>query len=138
MAHPDLEELLGMLYGFAQEMLRKHGEFFPFGAVMKVDGELVGVQGHTGEEQPPSQDVIDLLQASLKDQAAKDEIRAAGICLDVMVTPPGSNEKTDALCARLEHKTGEAVEVYLPYRRGWFGRMKYGEIFAGSGEKTIF
>jgi len=138
MAHPELNDLLNTLYGFAQEMLAKHGEFFPFGAEINRDDELTHVQGYTGDECPPSQQVIDLLIQGLRDQAEKYEIRAAGICFDVRVVPPNNTKKTDAICARLEHENGEAVEVYLPYVKGWFGKIKYGELFAGQGERTIF
>ncbi len=36
MAHPDLDELLNALLPFAQQMLTKRGEFFPFGTGMKL------------------------------------------------------------------------------------------------------
>ncbi|MBI2190810.1 MAG: hypothetical protein HYU36_02350 [Planctomycetes bacterium] len=138
MAHPDLDELLNALYSFAQEMLAKHGEFHPFGVSLSRDGEMALEQGYTGDEHPPSEQMIDTLVGGLRAMAGKQEIRAAGICLDVRVTPPGTTEKSDAICARLEHENGEAVEVYLPYRKGWFGKIKYGEIFAGRGESKVF
>jgi hypothetical protein len=40
MAHPELDELLDTLLPFAQQMLQKHGEFFPFGAAMTSSGEI--------------------------------------------------------------------------------------------------
>jgi len=53
------------------------------------------------------------------------------VCLDVRVTPPDGSGTTDAVCACLEHATGEAVAVYQPYKKRMFGRIKYGDIFAG-------
>jgi len=41
MAHPDLDQLLNAVLPFAQQMLSKHGEFFPFGASMTIDGEII-------------------------------------------------------------------------------------------------
>src|SRR5947207_3237886 len=58
LAHEDLNELLNASLPFAQEMLAKHGEFFPFGRSMDVGGGIAHVAGWTGEEQPPSQEVI--------------------------------------------------------------------------------
>jgi hypothetical protein len=138
MAHPDLEELLNFLVPFAQQMLAKHGEFFPFAATMGVDGKIAPAAAHTGSEQPPSQEVIDLLLAGFRRQAARGEIRAAGLCVDVRTVPPGETEKVDAICTRLEHREGDAVHVFLPYRKGWLGRVKYGELFAGRGERVVF
>ncbi|MEZ4388048.1 MAG: hypothetical protein R3D98_10830 [Candidatus Krumholzibacteriia bacterium] len=137
MAHPDLDELLNALLPFAQEMLSKQGEFFPFGATMKSDGSIASAAGDAGGEHPPSQEVIDLLLSGFRDQASKGEIKAAGVCLHVRISPPGSGT-TDAVCARLEHSTGETVEVYLPYKKGMFGRLKFGKIFAGPGENQVF
>jgi hypothetical protein len=40
MAHPDLDELLNALLPFAQQLLSKHGEFYPFRSAMTTDGEI--------------------------------------------------------------------------------------------------
>ena len=138
LAHEDLDELLNALLPFAQEMLAKHGEFFPFGGYMDVGGGIAHVAGWTDEEQPPSQDVIDIMVGGLRQQAERREIRAAAVCLDVRTTPPGQTEKADAICVRLEHSNGEAVDVFLPYRRGQSGEYEYGELFAGRGKHDIF
>src|SRR5947209_15890054 len=109
MSRPDLNELLPVLFEFAQLMLRRAGEFFPFGAAITNDGQIQSVGGYTGDEHPPSQEVIDLLVAAFQRDAAAGKLRAAGICLDVRTVPPGSDHKTDAICARLEHADGEAI-----------------------------
>ena len=138
MAHPDLDELLNALYGAAREMLTKHGGFFPFGAWTDLNGEVALIGGYTGDEHPPSQEVIDIIIAGLKERAGKGEIKAAGVCLDVRVIAPGESRKVDAICARLEHSNGESAAVFLPYRKSWFGRMKYGRVFAQQGGHDIF
>ena len=120
--------------GRIPEMLAKHGEFFPFGGYMDVGGGIAHVGGWTGEEQPPSQDVIDVTVRGLCQQAELREIRAAAICLDVRTTPPGQTEKTDAISVRLEHSNGEAVDVFLPYRKRPSGEYEYGELYAAPGE----
>ena len=57
-------------------------------------------------------------------QAASGEIRAAGICCGVRTILPGQGEKTDAMCIGLEHQSGQSVSVFLPYKKGWFGRIQ--------------
>ena len=47
-------------------------------------------------------------------------------------------EKIDAVLARLEHKDGEAIDVYLPYRKPIFGKVKYGDLFATPGVVQVF
>jgi hypothetical protein len=119
-------------------MLAKHGEFFPFGASMTADGEVAHVGAYTGNEQPPSQEIIELLRASFSDQAKAGKIRAAAVCLDVRTVPPGQSQKTDAICVSLEHARGDAVDVYLPYTKGWFGKYYYGTLFAARRNSNIF
>lgn len=138
MAHSDLDQLLNALMPFAQQMLSKHGEFFPFGAAMSADGEIGLHAGDTGEEQPEAQEVIGLLTAGFRQQAAEGSIRAAGVCVDIRTIPPGQQEKTDAISVPLEHQSGEAATVILPYKKGFLGRIKYGEMFAVKRDPEFF
>ena len=138
MAHPDLDELMNALLPFAQEMLRKHGAFYPFAGSMSTAGEIAQVGGYTGDEQSPTKEVIDLLVGGLGEEARLGEIRAAAVCLDVRTIPPGKSEKTDAICVRLEHLNGESVDVFLPYRKGWLGKYTFGDLFATKGDRRIF
>jgi hypothetical protein len=82
MAHPDLDQLLNALLPFGQQMLSRHGEFFPFGSAMTVDGKIEAHAAYDGDEQPPSQQLIDLLTQGFRQQATAGQIRAAAICYD--------------------------------------------------------
>lgn len=138
MAKEDLEKLLNVLFEFAMEMLGKHGEFFPFGAQMDLNGQVACVGGHTGVEQPAPQEIIALLIKGFGQAAQRDEIRAAGMCYDVRISPTGDGKKSDAVCAQLEHKDGEVRMIYLPYKKGWLGKYKFGEIVATAADPAIF
>lgn len=138
MARPDLEAIMNHLIPFAQQMLAKAGEFHPFGASMRMDGQLVQNAAYTGNEQPPAQQLIELLTGGFRHEAASGNLRAAGICFDVRVVPPGSSEKSDAICVQLEHSDGEAIRVFVPYKKGWVGKIKYGEMFANQGTPAFF
>ncbi len=124
MAHPDLDNLLNRILPFAQQMLAKHGEFYPFGSTMKTSGEITAL--------------IDLLTQAFRNEALAGQIRAAGICYDVRTIAPGQTEKTDAICVGLEHNTGQCVSVFLPYKKGWFGKIQYGQLFASARDPQIF
>ena len=138
MPHPDLEALFDMLIPFAQQMLSQHGEFFPFGSTMTSSGEIIANAADPGEEEPEPQKVIELLTKGFQQKAASGEIRAAGICSDIWVVPPDATEKTSAICLSLEHQSGESVDVCVPYKKGLFGRMKYGELFEAKRDPTFF
>ena len=138
MSRPDLDALLNSLLPFAQQMIQKGGSFIPFGASLSATGEVAAVMGDVGKETPDSEEVIDFLTSTFRRQAAEARIKASGVCLDVRTIPPGQSEKTDAILARLEHQDGETIEVYLPYRKGLLGRVKYGELFATPGTPQVF
>ena len=74
----ELDALLDPLLDFAQEMLRKMGEFLPFGGTMTNDGQVSLTAADTGEERPESQAVIELLVSGMRTQAAAGQIRAGG------------------------------------------------------------
>jgi len=119
-------------------MLAKHGEFFPFGSSMTADGEIIANGAYDGDEQPPSQQLIDLLTQAFRQQATDGKIRAAAVCYDVRTIPPGQSERTDAICVSAEHQNGEAADVYLPYKKGWFGKISYGKIFGAARKREFF
>ena len=138
MAHPDLDKLLNALLPFAQQSLAKYGEFYPFGSSMMADGQVNANAASTGEEHPSSQELIELLTTIFREQAETGQIRAAGICRDMLILPPGQAQKTDAICIGLEHKSGEAVEVCLPYKKNTSGQVEYGQLFASRRRSEFF
>ena|SRR2546427_8217713 len=138
MAHPDLDQLLNALIPFAQQMLARHGEFYPFGSTMTTAGEVVAQSAYDGNEHPASERIIDLMKQAFRQLAAAGRIRAAGICYDSRTIPPGQTEKTDAICVSVEHQSGEGVNCVVPYKKGWFGRIQYGELFASKRTPEFF
>jgi hypothetical protein len=44
----DCEVVMNAILPFAEQMLRDHGEFFPFGGAMLVDRKIVPVAGFDG------------------------------------------------------------------------------------------
>src|SRR5262249_30505047 len=138
MAHPDLENLLNALLPFAQEMLGKYGEFYPFGASVQSDGSVALIGAADGTEHPKSTDLIGLLEAGLRKDAAEKKIRASGICFDVRVRVPDQEHKTDAIQVSLEHLEGKVVNVFLPYEKKFWKRIHYGKMFASKGDMKIF
>jgi hypothetical protein len=133
----ELDLLLDHLFGFAKQQIERHGEFFPFAAAVGADGELRPVATQLDEEHPASTDVIDDLYRVLTTEASSGAIRAAGVCADVLITPPGSETKTDALRADLEHTAADPVQVFLPYRKKRLRGYEWGELFAQVGDRHL-
>ena len=134
MASADLNELYNDALGFAQHMLLAYGEFIPFGVSMDTDGNVAQVAGDLGTEHPSSVEMVQFLQESFGQQARQGAIRAAGVCIDMLVVPPGREHKSDAICIRLAHVSGEDAEVFVPYTRDHNGAFHLEPAFAQAGE----
>ena len=137
-----LNALLAPVLGFAQEMLGKAGEFYPFGAVLTADGEVRLEGAYDGSEHPQSTDLISILTEAMQKSAESGEIRAAAICYDVLIHErDGGGDATDAVCVAFEHKGADPLKVLLPYHvnRGLMGRkVTYGSLEYRRGEPSVF
>lgn len=134
----ELDTFLDPLLGFAHDMLKKHGEFYPFGATIGSDGQMALSGADTGNEHPPSQEVIDLLVGGMRAQAKAGNIRAAAICYDIRFRPEGG-EMTDAIAMSLEHTAGDRALVVQPYSKGRFTGWKFAQLVAiAPAEPRIF
>ena len=85
-----------------------------------------------------SEQLIQLMTRNFRQQAAEGKLRAAGIVYDVLTVPPGKTQKTDAICVGLEHQSGQSVSVFLPYKKGWLGKIQYGELYATPRDAQFF
>lgn len=138
MGREEGDRLLNALLPFAQQMLAKHGSFHPFGAYLNQNGEPILLAAYEGNEHPDANVLIEMLVEQFRKDAPEKGYFAVGICFDVLVAPPNETEKTDAIQVAIEYADGEAVAVYVPYKKGWFGKVRYGVIFASAAESKIF
>src|SRR5689334_11672118 len=103
-AKADFNALLEALMPFSEEMLKKHGEFFPFGAAISTAGEVSGQATYDGNETPSTEEVIAGLVQAFQADARAGGIRATGICYDARIVQDG--KKVDAIIINLEHMSG--------------------------------
>lgn len=134
----DVELLLNELMPLAEERLAQSREFYPFGAAVDAQGELVRTEAWTGDEEPSASDLVDSLVATFQQQAEGEEIRASAILIDCLTVPPGETEKVDAVAARLDHLDGYSAVVFFPYTIGPDGVVTFAEPFAHEGDDEIF
>jgi len=136
-AHPDLDDLLDLLLGAARRLLEQHGEFLPFAAAAGLTGEPFLIAGDPGDE-PVAAEMLELLVAGLVSHARAGDIRACGVCIDTNFSRAPTGPREEGICVRLAHRTGEAVDVILPYVRDDADRPTYGELFAAEGQLDVF
>jgi hypothetical protein len=132
-AQDDLDELLNISLGFAQQQLADHGEFYPYAAAIRADGqaEMIPGRARTGSGHPASADVIASCVAQLASRQL--EIRAAAITADVRLP----DHDGSAIEVALEHAEGQALRVLLPYARNRDG-ITFGSIRASVGSRRIW
>lgn len=133
-----LERLVQAVLPFAEQMLSRHGEYFPFGATMSSDGKITHAAGYTGDEQPKSVEVISLLKAAFTSQAASNTIIASALVYDVRAIRPGTTAKIDAIAIDLDHRDGMSITILVPYSIGADKRVTLDEAFAEKGSGTVF
>ena len=114
-AKVDAEILMNSALPSAEKMLSEHGEFYPFGEAMKPDGQIVSVGAAGESDQPPSQELIDILKVTFREAAAAGEYKATAVVFDILTIPPGETEKVDAIAIALDHVDNYSVVVIFPY-----------------------
>ncbi len=98
----------------AAHFLGKSGEFYPFAVALTASDELRHVQGWTGEEMPPSKEVIEQLQRGLSQGASAEEFLTTALISDVRIRRTPESEPSDAISFRIEDREG-AIVCYVPY-----------------------
>ena len=103
---------------------------------MAPDGSVAHTQGYTGDEHPPSQEVIDLLMRGLKSGAASGDYKSTALISDVRVSLDGET-KTDAISVTVEHHEEQPVTCLLPYSKTDSG-YEFGELIAQRADSNVF
>ena len=133
----ECEALMNEALPFAEKMLQEHGEFFPYGNALNNKGEVVLVAGYDGREQPPSSDLIKLINQGFVSGAKSGQYKATALVYDVRIKVGASDEKTDAIAVSLNHKDNYSVVVVFPYTLK-DGKLTFGELMAEEGEYDVF
>lgn len=125
------QKLFDAVLPVAKQLLLENEEFFPFGEVMKPNGEQVHLSVSNGEERPKSSELIELLKSHYIESAKSKKIIASALVYDVMVN--GS----DSIAIDLDHVSGYSVTVIVPYELVE-AELIIGKMFSVKGKNTIF
>jgi hypothetical protein len=137
-AKQESERLMNAMLPLAEKMLRRYGEFHPYGGYMKLDGTIVDVGAEDPDtDHPKSKDLIYVLRSSFREMANTNQCKAVAVVFDVAVNLPNSNRKSDAIQICVDHADGYSAEVFFPYQIV-NNEVVYGETFAQEGSHDIF
>jgi hypothetical protein len=135
MSREEMDQVFSEAIHAAQYFLEKSGEFFPFAVALDSDGKLIHIQGWTGDEQPPSEQVREIILKGCIQSAANKQYRCTGIITDILLTLESG--KTDAIRVEIENDTDTPVVCFATYKLV-NGRLEIGEILAEEGIRKIF
>jgi hypothetical protein len=131
--------LLEPLLSFGQRMLDDYGAFYPYAAVVGQDGAVELVARELEDETPHPARLLDILFDALRAHAKDEGCQAYGLCVNVRVVDPRNGEKTDALKFVFEHRSGEALDVFFPYKkRHLLPGFRFEKPFAQPADRRVF
>lgn len=141
----DANEVLNASVSYAKRMLRKYGEFGPFGYRMNGDGDVT-LEAVVQHDMPPEPAMLlDLLYEQLSERAKKGLLVAAGIASNVSMGKPSKEGYVDAVMVEIEHESGYCVRTFVPYRitggqlYGVFPRVvRFGALRTQEGAPRLF
>ncbi len=137
----DCEIVMNFGLPLAAEMLMRHGEFLPFGAAMRPNGEIVCLGAYDGRAYRSLAgsfgDMIGSLKEAFLAGARRQEYLATGMFYEVTVTAAAGSEHLSAVAVSLNHRDGYSVVVLLPFRID-DGKLVYDDPRAQPGEADIF
>lgn len=136
-AQTEAEELVNVVLPHAEGMLVAHGEFFPFGGAMTIDGEIAQVAVGEEHRDSPIEVIVDELKAELRNGADSQSFRATALVFPIQAQLPGAEAETDAVAIALDHQANFSVVLIVPYVIAE-GSVQFGEAIAQQGEHEIF
>jgi hypothetical protein len=141
----DANDVLNASVSYAKRMLRRYGEFGPFGFEMNQDGDVKMEPVALRDMPADPAMILDLLQQQLSDRARNGKLRAAASASNVTMGRPSSEGFADAIMIDIEHESGYCVKAFVPYRItggqffGFFPRIvRFGAIRTQEGEARLF
>ena len=112
----DANELLNAAVNYAKRMLRKYGEFGPFGFSLNQQRELVNETVPRTDLPPDPAMLLQLLQDQLTERSSNKEIIAAATAANVTLAKTSEEGFSDALLVEIEHQNGYCIKAFVPYR----------------------
>ena len=136
-AQREAEELVSAVLPQAEGMLLAHGDFFPFGGAVTLDGEITQLAVDEEHRDSSMEDVIEELKGKLRSGADTNSYRATALVFPIHAQLPGADDETEAVAIALDHQANYSVVLIIPYVLS-DGAVEFGEAVAQQGEDDMF
>jgi hypothetical protein len=136
-AQTEAEELVNAVLPHAEGMLVAHGEFFPFGGALTLDGELAELSVGEEHRNSPVETIVEELKSRLRGGAGTNTYRATALVFPIQAQLPDSDDETEAVAIELDHQANFSVVLIIPYVLSE-GAVEFGEAVAQQGAHEVF
>lgn len=136
-AQAEAEELVNAVLPHAEGMLVAHGEFFPFGGALTLDGELAELSVDEEHRNSPIDLIVEELKSRLRGGAGSNTYRATALVFPIHAQLPDTDDETEAVAIELDHQANFSVVLIIPYVLS-DGSVEFGEAVAQQGAHAIF
>lgn len=135
----DLDRIFALLLPQAKGLLEQHdGRFLPVGASLDVTGGLHASMAMRGQQDVQPRELVERMVDDFRALSKSGRLRACGVCYDAHIEQTGKTGAVDAIATWLEHKDGESVVIYVPYRRCAPHQFEYGTLIAADSPRRIW
>lgn len=114
--HRRSTQLLNASVSYARLILRRYGEIAPFGFVLDREGEVYRQTLELPRLPRDPERLWKLLGERMAERARRGAIQALAMGANVTLAEQSAEGYADALILTIEHESGEALEVTIPYR----------------------
>jgi hypothetical protein len=141
----DANELLNAGLNYAKTMLRRYGQFGPFGYIMDNDGDI-RLEPVSQQDMPADPAMLlELLHRQITERARRGSLQAASTATNVTLNKPSDEGYQDAVMVEIEHQDGYSVKAFVPYKItggqfwGFFPRVvRFGSLRMQEGTAHLF
>ncbi|HWA21283.1 MAG TPA: hypothetical protein VG735_02685 [Caulobacterales bacterium] len=133
---PEVQATFDYLFGLAAKALHDNRSFAPFGSAVARDGGRTHTTTDLQTLTSQPTDHLAAVLAVLHDHALGGA-RTAGVVFDT-IAPPGAAGGPNAVCVHAETVLGEAVQIFVPYRRDRADEPVFAEPVLQDVPKRIF
>lgn len=113
----EIEKIRDVIIAQAKYFLADAGEFYPFGSILKPNGNIVPIGVYLENDHPDSSEVLQILQNSIEVSLKNGEAIVAGIGLDVLYKPEGGLHKSDAIKIVIFTNEGHSLDYIVIYNK---------------------
>lgn len=134
----DLDTLIRNAWSYADHILRRDTQLFPFGLGMAPDGSLQLAQMTSLDPATSAPQLVELLWSRYRDEAAARKIIACAVSYDANVGE--GRGRRDAIAVSVEDRSGAPFTSFLPYRKRRFRGIDYDHKgrFRQHSERRVF